>query len=378
MRQGVVMRKPDDLSIGILSPGELFGGVETQVLGLCSRLREIGVNTLAILFHDHELAARLRESGLVPVILTARHRYDPQVARHLADLVISRGVDVLHLHGYRAAVTTAVAGSRLRVAVVKTEHGRPEPGRAVMGRGKSRINRFLDNWATRRLNAHVCYVTADLMHHFNTSHAGLERRVLHNGIVPLSRNGRPRPAGLEPGLFHAGIVGRISRVKGIHFALRAMSTDAVPAHVHLDIIGSGPEEDELRRYVVSQGLSGRVSFHGFQRNVLDWIAHLDALLMPSLHEGLPYALLEAMSLGVPVVASQVGGLVEVLRHEQTGLLVEAGNTDGLARALAGLARDPDLGHRLGSAAAQEQRDRYTLDRMVGDYLEIYSRAAGRA
>ena len=65
--------------------------------------------------------------------------------------------------------------------------------------------------------------------------------------------------------------------------------------------------------------------------------------MPSLHEGLPYVLLEAMSFGVPIVASRVGGLAEVLRHDETGLLVEVGDVGGLARALARLAGDPDLG-----------------------------------
>ena len=372
------MPKLGNVAVAILSPGELFGGVETQILGLCAGLRDMGVDTLAILFHDHELAARLRESGVNPVILPARHRYDPQVARLLVDVLISHRIDVLHLHGYRATITAAVAGSRLRVPVVKTEHGRPEPGGTLIERAKTRINRSLDDWATRRLHAHVCYVTADLMHHCDTAHAGLDRRVLHNGIVPLSRDGRPRPMGLEPGLFHAGIVGRVSKVKGIYFALEAMSTESVPASVHLDIIGSGPEEAGLRRYIASHGLTARVSFHGFQRSILDWIAHLDCLLMPSLHEGLPYTLLEAMSLGVPVVASRVGGLVEVLRHDQTGLLVEVGDTDGLASALAGLARDPERGQRLGSAAAREQRDRYTLERMAGDYLDVYSRAAGSA
>ena len=116
-------------------------------------------------------------------------------------------------------------------------------------------------------------------------------------------------------------------------------------------------------------------FHGFQREILDWIAHLDALLMPSLHEGLPYTLLEAMSLGVPAIASRVGGLAEVLRHGETGLLVEVGDAAGLAGALAKLAGDPGYGREMGEAAAREQRERYTLDRMVDDYLAVYAAAA---
>ena len=96
--------------------------------------------------------------------------------------------------------------------------------------------------------------------------------------------------------------------------------------------------------------------------------------MPSLHEGLPYTLLEAMSLGVPAIASRVGGLAEVLRDGETGLLVEVGDVDGIASALSHLAGDAAFARRLGEAAAREQREKYTLERMVSEYLEVYAEA----
>jgi L-malate glycosyltransferase len=359
----------------ILSPGELFGGVETMVLGLSLRLREEGTAVVPIVFHDRELAARLRDARLEPVILAARHRYDPGAARRLAEVVGRSGSRVLHAHGYRAAVTAAVAGTRLAAATVKTEHGLPEPAGWLGERAKAALNRALDDWATRRLRARVCYVTADIMRRSDGAHAGLARRVIRNGIAPIAREGRPRPAGLEPGFFHAGIVGRVTAVKGIPLALRALASGAVPDSVRLDIIGAGPLEGRLRREAAALGLGDRVRFHGFQRDAIDWLAHLDALLMPSLHEGLPYTLLEGMSLGVPVLAARVGGLAEVLRHDETGLLVEPGDADGLARALARLAADPALARRLGEAAAREQRERYTLARMVAEYREVYAAAA---
>ncbi len=359
------------LSVLMLSPGELFGGVETMVLGLCSRLPDAGVNVLPVLFHNHELAARLRRAGIEPVILRARHRYDPGAARALARLVERHGIRVVHTHGYRAIVTAA-AGPRLGAHVVKTEHGLPESGGQLLGRAKSRFNHALDAWATKRMRASVCYVTADIMQRYDGAHAGLDRRVIHNGIDPLAREGRPRPAALEPGFFHAGIVGRVSQVKGIPFALRAMASAAVPGNVRLNIIGSGSLEAQLRKEVSSLGLGDRVRFHGFQRDVVDWLAQLDVLLMPSLHEGLPYTLLEAMSLGVPVVASRVGGLAEVLRDGETGLLVDVGDADGLAGALGRLANDPVVARGLGEAAAREQRGGYTLAGMVGEYVEVYA------
>ncbi len=369
------MRSPTlCMPVSVLSPGELFGGVETQILGLCTSLRENGIDILPILFHDRELAARLRGAGLKPVVLHAGYRYDPGAARRLADLVEGHGSRVLHVHGYRATVTAAVAGSRLSVAVVKTEHGLPEPGGSLVGRAKSRLNHALDTWATQRLQAHVCYVTTDIMQRSEHTHMGLDRRVIRNGIPPLAREGRPRPPGLEPGFFHAGVVGRVSKVKGIPFALQALASSAAPGGVRLDIIGSGPQQESLRKEAETLGIGDRVRFHGFQRDVLDWLAHLDVLLMPSVHEGLPYVLLEAMSLGIPIVASRVGGLAEVLRHNETGLLVDVGDVGGLAQALARLAGGQDLARRLGATAAREQRDRYTLTRMVDDYLEVYAAA----
>ena len=349
----------------MLAPGELFGGVETQLLGLSESLRDRnGSAPILALFHDHELAARARQAGLRVVLIRARHRYDPAAARDLRDLVDGAGVDVLHVHGYRAAVTAAVAGKRLGVPVVKTEHGLPEPGGGPVARLKKALNRRLDGWATRKVGAAVCYVTADIMARCADMHRGLERRVVHNGIAPLDPASTARPPELSTDACEVGLVGRVSEVKGIGFALRALAASGVPGRVRLHVIGSGPLERRLSREALDLGLAGRVAFHGFQRNVYDWLAHLDILLMPSLHEGLPYTLLEAMSLGTAVVASRVGGLAEVLRDGETGLLVEVGDVAGIAAAITRLAEDPRLRTGLGRRAAAEQRARYTLQTMT--------------
>jgi glycosyltransferase involved in cell wall biosynthesis len=362
-------------SVCLVAPGELFGGVETQILGLARLLADSGAAAPTVaLFHDRELAARLREQGCDVAILPSAGSYDIAPARTLSQLLEASKCDMVHVHGYRASVTCAVCPAARRRPVIKTVHGLTEPSGTPIVRLKSRFYRDLEVWSTHHLRAHVCYVTADIMRRSDRAHAGLPRRVIHNGIAPLDRAGRPRPAGLDPGLFHAGIVGRVSEVKGIVHALRALTSPVVPAQVRLDVIGTGPLLDALRHEAGVLGVAERVRFHGFQRDILDWIAHLDVLLMPSLHEGLPYTLLEAMSLGVPAIASRVGGLAEVLRDGETGLLVEVGDAAGLAGALAKLAGDPGYGREMGEAAAREQRARYTLDRMVDDYLAVYAAA----
>jgi glycosyltransferase involved in cell wall biosynthesis len=93
--------------------------------------------------------------------------------------------------------------------------------------------------------------------------------------------------------------------------------------------------------------------------------------MPSLHEGLPYTLLEAMALGTPVIASRVGGLAETLQDGATGLLIEPGDTLALADAIRKLIADPSLRARLGDAAQRLQRANYSLEAMAGGYLDVY-------
>jgi L-malate glycosyltransferase len=365
-------------SVCIVAPGELFGGVETQILDLVRVLSERRELTLSVaLFHDRELAGQLRDLGCEPIILSARNPYDPAPVKDLTRLIDGGRADVLHAHGYRATISAALCRSSHGHAIVKTVHGLTEPGRNLITNTKSQLYRLLDDTATRYTRAHVCYVTADIMGRCEQAHRTLDRRVIHNGIAPLSPEGRPCPAALTPTAFNVGIVGRVTEVKGIAHALKAMAQVGEQSRIQLHVLGSGPLLDELAGESARLGLEDRVHFHGFQRGVLDWIAHLDALLMPSLHEGLPYTLLEAMSLGVPTVASRVGGLAEVLEDGQTGLLIEVGDEAGLAAALTRLAEDPDLARRLGTASAAAQRESYTLSRMADEYLEVYAQARAR-
>jgi glycosyltransferase involved in cell wall biosynthesis len=117
-----------------------------------------------------------------------------------------------------------------------------------------------------------------------------------------------------------------------------------------------------------------VQIQGFRRNVYDYIAHCDVLLMPSLHEGLPYTLLEAMALGIPVIASRVGGLAEVIQDGATGLLITPGNVSVLADAIRRLIADPSLRARLGDEALRLQRAKYSLEAMASSYLNVYREA----
>lgn len=256
--------------------------------------------------------------------------------------------------------------------MVKTAHGLPE---AMQGRPmqalRDRLYHLLDSVATRRAEASVCYVTAELHDHYRNAHAGLRTAVIENGICNIERDALRRPLELTHGWFNLAIVGRLDTVKGHSFAIEAVASKPIPRDVHLHVLGTGPNEDGLRRLARTLGVADRVHFHGFREDIYEFVAHSNAVLIPSLHEGLPYTLLEAMAVATPIVASRTGGLEAVLRHEKTALLVPPRDTVALAEAILRLYRDPLLATRLGESARRLQQSRYSVDAMTDAYVAIY-------
>ena len=322
-------------------------------------------------FHDAELAQRARQENIATTVLGARGLLDLQSLRMLRRSLKECGAEIVHVHGYRASVYCALAVRPGAIAVVKTEHGGvEEPGL------RSALYRGLEIRATRRMGAHVVFVTEDLRGRFGAAYSDAHQSVIYNGIEPLSRADTQRPAEYASQLNFA-IVGRLERVKGIDYAIRALALPAMPPSVQIQVIGDGPLRSELEQLAAQLRVRHRVHFTGFRRNVYDYIAHADALLMPSLHEGLPYTLLEAMSLGTPILASRVGGLKEILVHESTGLHFNPSDETAIAEAARRFVSDPELGKNLVARARGEVAARFSASHMAERYVELYRTCATR-
>jgi glycosyltransferase involved in cell wall biosynthesis len=168
-------------------------------------------------------------------------------------------------------------------------------------------------------------------------------------------------------------VGRLVPVKRVDLTIRTLAQ--VP-DASLLVIGDGPQRRFLQGVALAAGLGDRVIFAGARgrEEALALLAGCDALVQNSAHEGFPYAILEAMSLGVPVVATAVGGVREVVVDAENGLL-----TDGTAEALAGslqrLLRSPDLRHRLAGKAREDAARRFRMDDMVAATEQVLREAA---
>jgi glycosyltransferase involved in cell wall biosynthesis len=167
-------------------------------------------------------------------------------------------------------------------------------------------------------------------------------------------------------------VGGLRQQKGLPGLLEAFAR--VPAPAELCLVGDGPERALLERRARDLGIAERVRFAGLVDDPSPYYARAGAFVMPSWAEGLSNALLEAMAFGLPVVATRIGGNVDLVEDGVNGLLVEPGDPDGLASALARVLGDEALAGRLGAAARRTVLDGYTMERAAERYLDLYRAA----
>jgi glycosyltransferase involved in cell wall biosynthesis len=167
-------------------------------------------------------------------------------------------------------------------------------------------------------------------------------------------------------------VGNLYPVKGHAHLLRAMpAVVAGRPDAHLVVLGRGALHDPLLAEAATLGLSDRVHLLGHREDVARWVAAIDVFVLPSLSEGLPLSLLEAMAAGRPVVVTAVGGVPEVVQDAVTGFVVPPASPGALASRILALLRDTALSAVMGAAGQTRVRERFSVERMAGDYRAMY-------
>jgi glycosyltransferase involved in cell wall biosynthesis len=196
-------------------------------------------------------------------------------------------------------------------------------------------------------------------------------RVSRLGVDPAVY--APRPFRYNPSPFEIVCVGRLARVKGHAVLIAAVARMARQGRaVFLRLVGDGPERANLENQVGESGLNARVFFEGWQNadRVRDCYQQADVFALASMAEGIPVALMEAMAMEIPCVATAVMGVPELIRNEVDGLLVAPANEEELAAALARYLDDSELRHRLGKAGRRRVAECYDLNRNTAGLAEI--------
>lgn len=329
---------------------------------------------------DGRLVERARASGL-PVHEQPHLRNAPgPVAdtRALADAVRlfrRERPDVVHCHSTKAGALGRIAAKVVGLPTVFTVHGWGFYGADGLPLEPALVR--LERSLARRTDAVVLVSEHDLAEGERRGVLGRDDgTVIHNGIRPFADDGGRETLVKEVGVGSGAVVGSIGRLadqKNPMAVLRAgRKLRERGFDVETVLVGDGPLrtacEREAREHECAHVL-------GFREDARALLGSFDVLLLPSRFEGLPLAVLEAMHLGVPVVAYDVGGVAEAVEDGRTGVVVPPGDETGLVDAVGSVLSDPSHRESLSAIARRRARDRFTADRMVGAYRRLYERVS---
>ncbi|MGH9447951.1 MAG: glycosyltransferase, partial [Terriglobia bacterium] len=325
------------VSVCHLVSGDLWAGAEAQVAALLRGLScKQAFQLSAILLNEGRLAEEIRHCGIPVEVIPESQRSFPGLVKEAAKFLRARRIRILHSHRYKENLLAALLARLCRIpAVVRTEHGAPEP----FGGLKALKHGFLqqtDRLVARYATDAVISVSAELQSHL-ARYVGAEKIALIPNGLDLSAVGSSlspaeakRRLNIPAASLVLGYAGRLAPIKRLDTFVAAAKEIAsrIPETTFV-IAGDGSEKERLQHAVVNAGVEDRFIFLGHRDDIYDVLRAFDIFVLCSGHEGLPIVLLEALHLGVPVVARRVGGIPEVVQHAVSGLLVDSADPRAL-------------------------------------------------
>jgi glycosyltransferase involved in cell wall biosynthesis len=306
-----------------------------------------------LLAHKTALVAELEQSGVPVDCLGAKREADLRWTFRLRRLVREHSIDVIHVHSpYPAALARLVALTiprRKRPRIVTTEHSLWDR-HAVLTRWASRLTFKLDGAHVAVSNGVQASLPPRLRSSVDVILHGIDIRAAQAQLA--QRSAARAELGFLPDDIVVGTIANFRALKAYPDLLAAavLVTEQRP-EVRFVAVGQGPLESEIRQLHARSGLGDRFQLLGYRADAVRVLAGCDVFVLASLREGLPVALMEAMALGLPAVATEVGGVPEMITNAVDGLLVPSADPPALATAICRLADDRELRVRLGEAAA---------------------------
>lgn len=359
--------------------GDLWAGAEVQLLALMTYLVRLpGFEYSVVLFNEGRLADELRKLPLSLAVIPEKQHGPLALAAGLARVFRRFRPDVVHTHKYKDSILASIVARCMGVPhVVRIVHGLPEPFQGLRN-VKMSAYMIADRFVTRRLVDKVIAVSSEIEQALGRLYGQGRLVCIHNGIdleavrVTTQRADKRKEWGVDGKAILIGTVGRLAPVKGHAVLLEAFRIlSQFHPNVVLIFVGDGPLRVELEAEANRMGLGRTVIFSGHQEQSYDFINMMDVFVLPSLHEGIPMVLLEALALRRPVVASRVGGIPEVLAHSYSGVLVSPNNPEELATAIQSLIENPSKAVAFGSSGRSQVESEFSADLMATRTAEMY-------
>jgi len=346
-----------------------IGGAEKNLYNLVLKLpQDKFIPKIVSLEGRSILGEKLLQKGIYVSPLYMINKLDFTFLFRLIGILKNFQPHILHTFLFHANFLGRIAGKIVGVPVIISSV-------RVMEKEK-KWHLVLESLTQNWIDMEICVCKA--VKEFRHKTLGIPKeklKVIYNGLdlkkIESTQPCSKEKLGFTKDTFLIGTVARLSRQKGIPYLLFAMKkvVRKLP-QARLVIVGQGEKNEEIKNLIIKLHLSPFVKLLGFCENALSIIAGLDIFVLPSLWEGFPNALLEAQALGIPAVATKVGGNGEIIKEGESGILVPPGDSLSLAEAILKLARDKNLRKRM-SSMAKDVKKFFTVEKMVRDHISLY-------
>lgn len=354
--------------------GQLLGA-ERVVLELANFLPEFGHDVIiGIPVEPHQpfpdFAKEAKEKGYETICFPISSAFDLSIVKHIKEYVRKNDIDIIHSHGYREDFYAWLAKSGAKL--IATNH--------LWKRTTFRLKVYaaLDAWLLKKFDA-IIAVSAPVKDDMARVGIPIQKtKLISNGIdttiysKPINQNDARQSLSLPNEHIIIGSLGSLTIEKGIDLLTRAFKeVHNQHPNIHLLITGEGPEKESLASLVEELELTEHVTFSGRRSDINNIFSAIDIFALPSLNEGLPMAMLEAMAAGKAIIASDVGDVSTAL-IPGTGILVRASETSDLRDALTQLIITPSLIKELGKKAKQRVSEHFSASSMAKQYAQTYN------
>lgn len=354
-----------------------IGGGESHLLSLVENLDRGRFEPIVLSFTDGPMISRLKEMDVETHVIHTERPFDFGKWKQVKALLKDKQVDLVHAHGTRANSNVLWPARWLNIPVIYTVHGWSfHPDQHPLVR---RIRILGEKLLTSRTDLNIS-VSASNQQSGKEYIRSFRSIVVNNGIDQKKFNaeGSYRDIRKELGIPETDVlvlfIARFTSHKQPLALVRAFASIANDnPHIHLLMVGDGDEKEQAKQLTSENGLEKRITLQPFRHDVPAVLAAADIFVLPSLWEGLPIGLLEALAMGKAVIASNVDGAREIIRHNVNGILVEPGKdlVNNLAKALASLSNDKHKREEFRRQAIATVKEKYNAGQMTRQIEQIY-------
>jgi len=344
------------------------GGGETHMLELVSAIDKTMFSPLVLSFTDGPMVEQIRQLGIPVFIIETEKGFDWRKWGRVKKLLTEQKIDIVHAHGTRANSNVFWATRKLKLPLVYTIHGWSfHQDQSLF---MQRVREISEKLLTSQSTSNICVS-------FSNQQDGIQRfnmknsTVIYNGISKDKFNPEGKYADIrkefnipeEKTLI--GYIVRITLQKDPLTLIKAMKIVLdQTSDIMLLIVGEGDLKNEAVRMVKDFGISSNVVFEDFRLDVPDILNAIDIYCLPSLWEGLPIGILEAMSMGKVIIATPIDGTKEIITANENGIFVPQQNPERLASAILEIHHNKQLKEKLSKNAIQTIQEKFTITEMV--------------